>query len=67
VPEAADGVIVDHPTACMWAQITVEPTNENPRCLRSRLNASESVLVAGISRIARQRLTFGRPPARRQP
>src|ERR1700723_1384159 len=41
--------------------MTVEPTKLNPRRLRSLLNASDSIEVAGISRIAFQRLIFGRP------
>jgi hypothetical protein len=35
------------PVACIWAYIIVEPTNLNPRFLRSLLTASEMSVVAG--------------------
>src|SRR5690349_22620588 len=49
----------------MYAYMIVDPTNPNPRCLRSLLNASDSGDVAGIPGVF-QSLTFGRPPTNRQ-
>lgn len=51
------------PVACMWvAYKTVEPTNENPHTLRSLLNASDTGVVAGMSRTFFHQFCFGRPP-----
>lgn len=49
----------------MNAYTIVDPTNVNPRFLRSFDSASDSGLVAGTSFIERGRFTFGRPPTKR--
>jgi len=43
----------------------VEPTELNPRCFRSLLNASDSVAVAGICFMTFQWFTLGCPPTKR--
>ena len=59
-------MVVHHPTACMKADTIVEPTNLNPRRLRSLDSASEIALCAGIAAPRGRRLRSGLPPTNPQ-